>query len=205
MNIVHQPEIIDILVEEQEVWLIKQPVKGDHIKVDRGLYTHHGVYISHEEVIHFTGTGDDSILDWSKNEVIKTDLNYFIRGGQVQVKEYTEDELKDLYPVNHIDAYAKACLGDKGYNLIFNNCEHFANTCTLGRFRSNQVEKVFSLIFKDDRRKDMGFFSSIGGKIGGFFKGLFGGGSSGGGDRSVSNTTYEPDKVRVAEIESETK
>ena len=205
MNIVHQPEIIGILEEEQEVWLIKQPVKGEHIKVDRGLYTHHGIYISDEEVIHFTGTEDDSILDWSKNEVIKTDLNYFLRGGQVKVKEYTEDELKDLYPVNHIAAYARACLGDRGYNLIFNNCEHFANTCTLGRFRSNQVEEVFNLIFKDKRRHDMGILGKIGGKIGGFFKGLFGGGSSGGGDRSVSNTTYEPDKVRVAEIESETK
>lgn len=201
MNIVHQPEIIDILEEEQEVWLIKHPVKGDHIKVDRGLYTHHGVYISDEEVIHFTGTEDDSILDWSKNEVIKTDLNYFLRGGQVQVKEYTEDELKDLYPVDHISAYARACLGDKGYNLIFNNCEHFANTCTLGRFRSKQIEEVFNLIFNNKRRHNMGMF----GKVGGFFKGLFGGGSSGGGNRSVSNTTYEPDKVRVAEIESETK
>lgn len=52
----------------------------------------------------------------------------------------------------------------------------------------------------------MGLF----GKIGGFFKGLFGGGSSGR-SRSTSstststNTTYEPDKVKVAEIEADTK
>ena len=205
MKIIQQPQIIDILEEEQEEWLFKHPVKGDHIKVDRGGYTHHGVYISDDEVIHFTGTEDDSILDWSKNEVIKTDLNYFLRGGNVQVKEYTEDELNDLYPMDHIAAYARACLGDRGYNLIFNNCEHFANICTLGRFRSKQVEEVFNLIFNNKRRHDMSIFGKIGGKIGGFFKGLFGGGSSGGGDRSVSNTTYEPDKVKVAEIESQTK
>lgn len=29
------------------------------------------------------------------------------------------------------------CLGDKGHHLAFNNCEHFANVYTLGRFRSN--------------------------------------------------------------------
>lgn len=45
----------------------------------------------------------------------------------------------------------------------------------------------------------MGLF----GKVGGFLKGLFGGGSSGGGSRST--TTYEPDKVKVAEIEADTK
>lgn len=41
------------------------------------------------------------------------------------------------------------------------------------------------------------------GKIGGAIRGLFGGGSSGGGSRST--TTYEPDKVKVAEIERDTK
>ena len=46
----------------------------------------------------------------------------------------------------------------------------------------------------------MGFF----GKVGGFLKGLFGGGSSGGGG-SRSTTTYEPDKVKVAQIEADTK
>lgn len=47
----------------------------------------------------------------------------------------------------------------------------------------------------------MGFL----GKVGGFIKGLFGGGSNNGGSRSVSNTIYEPDKVKVAEIEADTK
>ena len=41
------------------------------------------------------------------------------------------------------------------------------------------------------------------GKIGGAIRSLFGGGSSGGGSRST--TTYEPDKVKVAEIEADTK
>jgi hypothetical protein len=48
----------------------------------------------------------------------------------------------------------------------------------------------------------MGLF----GAISGFVKGLFGGGSSsGGGGGYSSNTVYEPDKVKVAEIESRTK
>ena len=107
----NQPKLlIDVNEDEKEIWSIRGPNKGDHIRVNRGMYTHHGVYISNDEVIHFTGTEDDSILDWSKNEVIKTDIEYFLRGGQIEVKEYTDDELKDLYPVEHIVAYARACL-----------------------------------------------------------------------------------------------
>ncbi|ALR90486.1 lecithin retinol acyltransferase family protein [Clostridium butyricum] len=208
MSIISQPQLlIDVDEDKKEIWNMRNPNKGDHVKVNRVLYTHHGVYISIDEVIHFTGSEDDSILDWSQNEVIKTGLEYFLRGGQIEVKEYTDDELKDVYPVEHIVAYARACLGDRGYNLIFNNCEHFANTCTLGRFRSNQVEKVFNKVIVG-RKRNMGLLGTIGGKIGGFFKGLFGGkSSSDGGNRSVSSTNYnyEPDKVKVAEIEAQTK
>lgn len=192
------PELID--VEPVEEWRYDLPKRGDHIRVQRsGIYSHHGIYVSEDEVIHFTGTDDDSILDWSKCEVIRTDLARFLRGGAAEVKIYSDDELDDLYPTEHIVDYARSCLGDKGYNLAFNNCEHFANVCTLGRFRSRQVERVLSGRLPLEEDKGMGLF----GKIGGFFKGLFGGGSSG--NRSTSSTTYEPDKVKVAEIEVDTK
>lgn len=194
-------EIID--VESKEEWQYIHPKMGDHIRVQRaGIYSHHGVYVSDEEVIHFTGQDSDSILDWSKCEVIKTNLDTFLKGGTVEVKIYSDDELQDLYPVDGIVNYARACLGDKGYNLAFNNCEHFANVCTLGRFRSRQVERVLQGKLPLEEDKGMGLL----GKIGGAIKSLFGGGSSGGGgSRSTSTTTYEPDKVKVAEIEADTK
>jgi hypothetical protein len=47
----------------------------------------------------------------------------------------------------------------------------------------------------------MGLLSTVGG----FFKGLFGGGSSASKNRSTSNYNYEPDKVKVAEIEANAK
>lgn len=202
MNTIKIPDIESIIdIEPEEIWNYSSPGKGNHIRVSRGLYCHHGVYISNDEVIHFTGKDADNILDWSKNEVIKTNLNEFMRGDKLEVKEYTDDELDDLYPVEHIILYARACLGDKEYDLIFNNCEHFANTCTLGRFRSKQVERVFGGLTINKTGGNMGLF----GAIGGFIKGIFGGNKSSGGSRNVSNTTYEPDKVKVAEIEADTK
>lgn len=201
-NIIMNPNF-NIIEEEPEVWIEKKPAMGDHIRVNRGLYCHHGIYVSDDEVIHFTGKDGDNVLDWSKPEVITSDLDYFLKGDKLEVKEYTDDELENLYPVDHIVKYARACLGDKGYNLVFNNCEHFANTCTLGRFRSKQVENVFGTLFKVPviyGGNKMGLFSRIGDAV----RGIFGGRSSGGGSRSVSNSNYnyEPDKVKVAEIEA---
>lgn len=185
---------VPCIPKEEEIWVQKTPQKGDHIRVRRmnGLYAHHGIYVSDEEVIHFTGKDDDSILDWSKPEVIQTDLAYFLKGGILEVKEYTDEEFADLYSPEQIVTYARACLGDKGYNLIFNNCEHFANVCTLGRFRSHQVEKVFT---KRKENDFMGIWSTI--------KSLFGGSSSG--SRTTTNYNYEPDKVKIAQIEAEAK
>ncbi len=34
-------------------------------------------------------------------------------------------------------------LGEKGYNLLFNNCEHFATFCKTGRRESFQVDEAF--------------------------------------------------------------
>lgn len=201
-NIISNPNFR--LYESEEIWVRKTPQRGDHIRVNRGLYNHHGVYISDDEVIHFTGRDGDNVLDWSKPEVISTDLDYFLKGDILEVKEYTDEEINDLYPTEHIVQYARACLGDKGYNLIFNNCEHFANTCTLGRFRSKQVERIFDSINSvNDLPTYKGGNMGILGTIGGAIRNFFGGGS--GGSRSTSNTTYEPDKVKVAQIESDTK
>lgn len=185
---------VPCIPKEEEIWVQKTPQKGDHIRVQRmnGVYAHHGIYVSDEEVIHFTGKDDDSILDWSKPEVIQTDLAYFLKGGILEVKEYTDEEFADLYSPEQIVTYARACLGDKGYNLIFNNCEHFANVCTLGRFRSHQVEKVFT---KRKENDFMGIWSTI--------KSWFGGSSSG--SRTTTNYNYEPDKVKIAQIEAEAK
>ncbi len=196
-SIVSQLPIIDAVFTE-EIWEQKPPVMGDHIRVKRmhGIYTHHGIYVSDNEVIHFTGTDDDNIMDSSKNMVISSDLNFFLKGGELEVKEYTDEEFQDLYAPDQIVTYARSCLGDDGYNLIFNNCEHFANVCTLGRFRSHQVERLLQNKGVDY----MGIFSAIGG----FIKGIFGGSSSGA-SRSTSSTVYEPDKVRIAEIENNTK
>ena len=134
-----------LAADTHEKWVKKKPERGDHIRVQRngGLYAHHGIYISDIEVIHFTGKdGDNIFFDWPKNRVISSSLSNFLKGGTLEVKVYTEKELKYLLPTEQIVKNARDSLGDKGYNLVFNNCEHFANKCTLGHPVCKQVARV---------------------------------------------------------------
>lgn len=98
-NIIAKHPVIDVNFLVEESWIQRKPEMGDHIRVMRlgGLYAHHGVYVSDEEVIHFTGKEDDGILDWSKPEVITSDLEHFLKGGTLEIKEYSDEEFQDLY------------------------------------------------------------------------------------------------------------
>ena len=188
-GIISSPFPITVLLPTEE-WAYKTPVSGDHIRVDRGLYNHHGIYVAVDEVIHFSSEDDDNLAG-TDNKVLQTNLEGFLRGGKLEVKIYTEEEIEDLYHVDAIIGWARACLGDEGYNLVFNNCEHFANYCTLGRHHSHQVSKVVG------GGVNMGWFGNV-------VSAIFGGGGSSR-DSSSTATTYEPDKVRVAEIEASSK
>ncbi|MCQ5343708.1 hypothetical protein NE675_11860, partial [Megasphaera massiliensis] len=59
-------------------------------------YANQAIYVSEAEVIHFTGTYDFRVLDWSKWRVIKTSLAQFLAVGTLEVKDYTHDEFSDL-------------------------------------------------------------------------------------------------------------
>ncbi len=63
----------------------------------------------------------------------------------------TEDAYKNLIKSSKFHIYsgnecvdrAYSKLGEKGYNLIFKNCEHFAMWCKTGVAYSSQVKKIF--------------------------------------------------------------
>ncbi len=124
----------------------KMPQKGDQIKVNRGLYDHHGIYIGDDKVIQFGSLSKE--LDPSKAMVIETSLEDFLKGGELLVAEYSEEENKKRRTPDEIVSYAKAHLGDSGYDLVNNNCEHFSNECAFGEHKSFQVDNVLSMFKK---------------------------------------------------------
>ena len=64
---------IDLLGIEQ--WKATELFYGDHIKVNRFGHTHHGIYISKNEVIHFASKDNDGLHNWKKNQIISTSFH----------------------------------------------------------------------------------------------------------------------------------
>jgi hypothetical protein len=93
-------------------------------------YTHHGVEVDGGAVIHFTGTPGSK----RAAAISKTTLDDFACGGRVKVRRYDKRDTPDI-----VVERAESRLGDAGYNLFANNCEHFACWCVTGKHKSAQV------------------------------------------------------------------
>ena len=103
--------------------------KGDHIFVERVGYSHHGIDSGNGRVIHFVG---EKISD----AAVKVEsIRKFANGGKVYRRNSKAKYARDV-----IVRRAKGSIGKEKYNLVFNNCEHFANWCRTGKHKSEQVE-----------------------------------------------------------------
>ena len=137
-----------------------KPIKGDLIRVKRKLgYYHYGIYIGHNQVIHYSAPEDDSIFDNRNIEIRKGDLKAnFLRGDTLEVNI----PYSSFYYRFIVCRRAKKLLGvhkfrDQDYDLLKNNCEHFANYCYFGEAVSAQSDYASQGL--------MGVFSSLGVKI----------------------------------------
>ncbi len=102
----------------------EEPKIGDHIYVNRGLYSHHGIYIGAGQVIHYTGTPDNI-----ENATIQEDsIETFLNGGELLIKDYAFKKREDW----EIVLRAESRLGEREYNLLNNNCQNFAEWCING-------------------------------------------------------------------------
>lgn len=130
------------------MWKIKKPNYGDQIRVNRGLYYHHGIYVNDNEVIQYASPKGSEISPETAL-IISTTLDEFLKGGVVEVREYDNNELNKVRSKDEIVKFAKSQLGTGlgEYNLIDNNCEHFSNYCAFGEKKSNQVEDILSMLF----------------------------------------------------------
>jgi hypothetical protein len=106
---------------------------GDQLYVYRtfwnleGVYQHHGI-----------DCGDGTIIHYRKpSEVIeRTSLEIFSKGNSISVKQYSKGF---CFVPEVVVSRAKSRLGETDYNLLFNNCEHFATWCKTGINDSKQI------------------------------------------------------------------
>lgn len=84
----------------------------------------------------------------SVNPPIQSAIAGSFSGISIAIELYTVLSSKDyhLYPPAETIRRAKSKLGETKYNLLFNNCEHYAIWCKTGLHKSHQVESLLSFI-----------------------------------------------------------
>jgi hypothetical protein len=100
---------------------------GSHLITPRICYTHHGIYIGQNRVIHLT----------SKSKVEEVSLSEFTDGNGYSIQSF-----RSKFSRYEIIDRALSRLGNDNYNVIFNNCEHFCHWCINDENRSQQVNNA---------------------------------------------------------------
>ncbi len=124
--------------------------EGDHIRVRRGLYYHHGIYISDDRVIDFSG---GSLCAKYQASVRACTFQEFAGSDTAEIVCYPKPGLLGLAlppanasPRKEIVDRAEWLLRQPTagrYNLLGSNCEHVASWCATGYYESLQVRQVF--------------------------------------------------------------
>jgi hypothetical protein len=110
--------------------------RGDHIRAGCPWKAHHdGIYLGDGRVIHLTGGTADGGKAAARVQI--DSLARFAGGRPVTVRRYS-----GAHDPEDIVARAMSRLGEGNYNLIFNNCQHFARWCATGDHESEQVRSV---------------------------------------------------------------
>ena len=102
---------------------------ADHLQVPRqhGLFNHHGIDLGDGTVAHYL----------EGREILRSPLEDFSQGQPIRVVDHPGASAPGLTLRR-----AMSRIGEQNYNLLFNNCEHFATWCKTGRHRSGQIDSV---------------------------------------------------------------
>ncbi len=124
-------------------WWPESCVSGDMIRVKVGSIWHYGIFVSEDEVIEFgpppiniSATGN------KENLIMSASIDEFSAGGIVERAILTREEHRKRIPPKKTVAIARSRIGEGGYDLIHNNCEHFAYKCVFGIDLSTQTQSV---------------------------------------------------------------
>lgn len=128
-------------------WTEKTPVFGDVIRTKVRFYHHYGIFVSEEEVIQF-GLPDDPLRAAQDIRVLCTDIRTFSQGAEVETGVPEASERKQLRKAEEIVSIARQRLGEGGYDILHNNCEHFVNDCVFGQPTSSFLQDVRSKLRK---------------------------------------------------------
>ncbi len=105
------------------------------------FYHHYGIFVSETEVIQF-GLPDDPLRPANQIRVLHTDVLSFLQGGDLEVMVPDKATRRQMRSPEQIVAIARQRIGEGGYDILHNNCEHFANDCVFGSAHSTFLQDV---------------------------------------------------------------
>ena len=110
--------------------------RGQHLYIKKasGSYTHHGIGIRDDLVIHYSGLANDLTAPGVIEELT---LDEFSQGKEIHIKPHLERQFEVDEAI--IRAYLR--LGEARYHILHNNCEHFVEWCISGRHQSRQSQR----------------------------------------------------------------
>ncbi|WP_204152221.1 lecithin retinol acyltransferase family protein [Leptolyngbya sp. CCY15150] len=110
--------------------------RGDQIYVMRplgkmqGVYEHHGIDYGDGSVIHYRKPEQEPAI------ISHTSMSSFSQGHRIYIKRYQTSFIAD-----DVIRRAESRLGEQQYDLLTNNCEHFATWCKTGQQDSAQLRQ----------------------------------------------------------------
>jgi len=110
-------------------------MRGDHLLIDRGPYWHHAIDRGDGTVVHFAGSVKQKTFAY-----VRIDTYEVFVGGNYISSVVTREYGQRLDREETVRR-AEAMVGNSGYNLFTNNCEHLASWCVTGEPESRQVEQ----------------------------------------------------------------
>ena len=117
-------------------WSEKEPRRGDMVRVQVRFYYHYGIFVDENTIIQF-GLPDNSNIPPEEICVIATDAATFLNGGFLECGEPSDaEEKRKQRKAEEVVTMAQSHLGEKGYHILHNNCEHFAYNCMFGEKKS---------------------------------------------------------------------
>lgn len=122
-------------------WTCDSPKMGQIIRTRVSFYYHYGIFVSEDEVIQF-GLPTDPGKSADQIKVLVSDIYTFLNGGELETAKPTLAEKKTMRKPEEIIKTARSRIGEGGYDILHNNCEHFVNECAFGKSNSSFLDDV---------------------------------------------------------------
>ena len=123
-------------------WTFDEPKAGDIIRVCLGEIYHYGIYVSDEEIIQFGEPPTTILRKDDEVEVCVTGIEGFLCSKFLEVAQLDKKELKKSRTKDEVVSIARSRIGEKGYSILYNNCEHFVNECVFGEKICSQTDNI---------------------------------------------------------------